>query len=446
MRVIIAGAGDVGFHLATMLAHEKQDIVLIDNDRAKLNYAAEHLDLACVFGNSTSYRVLEDAGVQKANLLISVTNSEEANLSTAIIGKQLGAKKTVARIKNEEYLFRKDKLDLKHLGVDELICPESLAAKEIKRLLKETALTDSFDFDGGKLSLIGVSIGDNEHLVNKQIKDLPHLNPELNYLNVAILRHNETIIPRGDTMFKANDHIYFIAQPNGGEQVLNLFGNGRARIRNMIILGGSKVGLHTAIKLSEKYGVKLIEKNPEKSLALAEELPKTLVIKGDGRDLAFLKSEAIGEMDAFVAVTDNSETNILSCLMAKNQGVPKTIAMVENVDYIHLSQNIGVDTLINKKLIAASFIFRYIRAGRIVSMTNIHGSDAEILEFEVDGKAKILKNILKDLDFPKSAIIGGVIRNNQGLTPMGDFRFMPNDRVVVVTKPECIHKVERYFA
>jgi trk system potassium uptake protein TrkA len=445
MRIIIAGAGEVGFHLAKLLAYEKQDIVLIDTDKDKLTQVVNSMDVAVIAGNSSYFSVLEEAKVSKASLLLAVTSSEETNLTTAIIAKQLGAKKTVARISNIEFLLKKEKTALKQLGIDELISPESLAAREIKRLLKETAITDTFDFDHGLLSLIGIIVDEGSVLHNKSLTELSHLNPDHNFITVAILRNSETIIPRGNTKFHLNDHAYFITEPNGIERVLSFTSKERRNIKNVMVLGGSKIGFHTARKLSIKYNVKMIERNKEKCFELADKLPGTLVIKADGSDVELLKSEGIADMDAFIAVTGNSESNIISCLLAKNQGVPKTIALVENIDYIHLSQNVGVDTMINKKLIAANFIFRYIRQGEVLDLTSIHGVDAEILEYEVTESSKIVEMELKDVDFPKSAIVGGVIRKGQGHTTMGGFQFKPKDRVVVLSKPECISKVESFF-
>jgi trk system potassium uptake protein TrkA len=357
----------------------------------------------------------------------------------------LGAKQTVARISNIEFLLKKEKAALKELGIDELISPESLAAREIKRLLKETAITDNFDFDHGLLSLIGINVDEESALHNKTISELSYLNPHHNFITVAILRNNETIIPRGSTKFHTNDHAYFIAEPDGIERVLSFTSKERRNIKNVMVLGGSKIGFHTARKLSIKYHVKMIEKDKEKCFELADKLPGTLMINADGNDVDLLKSEGIADMDAFIAVTGNSESNIISCLLAKNQGVPKTIALVENIYYIHLSQNVGVDTMINKKLIAANFIFRYIRQGEVLDLTSLHGVDAEILEYQVTETSKIAEKELKDVDFPKSAIVGGVIRNGVGHTTMGGFQFKPTDRVVVLSKPECIAKVERLF-
>ncbi len=445
MRIIIAGAGDLGFHLSKLLVHEEQDIILIDEAPEVLEHATGHLDVQTIKGSSTSPRILEEANVGKADLLIAVTSNQDTNITTCIIGKRLGAKKTIARVSNIEYIRQRDKLDLKRAGIDDIVSPESLAAKEIKRLLKESAMTDSFEFENGLLTLIGVSIDDESELKGQTVQETAYLNPNNSFIVVAILRNNETIIPHGEHRFELNDHAYFIAQPDGIENVMSLAGKKRFEIKNIAILGGTRVGIHTASQLSKKYKIKLIERDKEKCLKLAEQLPDTMIINGDGRDVDLLKEEGISNMDAFIAVTGNSETNIISCLSVKNLGVKKTISLVENVDYIHLSQNIGVDTLINKKLIAANFIFRHIREGEVLNLTSVHGVDAEVLEFEVKEKSKILDKELRQLDFPKTAVVGGVIRKGQGHTVRGDFTFEPKDRVVVLCRPECIHKIERYF-
>lgn len=445
MRIVIAGSGEMGFHLAKLLVAEEQDIVIIDSDPDVLDYVGSHLDVRTVRGSSTSPSVLKDAAISKADLLIAVTSNQETNFTTCILGKSLGAKKTIARISNTELLNHREELNLSNVGIDELISPPLLAAKEIKRLLKQSALTDTFDFEKGMLSLVGITVDENSELVGKTLTETAYLNPNHNFTTVAILRENKTIIPYGDNRFLKNDHAYFIAQKEGVEQVKALAGKESIEVKNIMIIGASRVGINTAKLLEKKYNIKIIESNKDKCHQLVDELRDTMIINGDGRDIDLLKEEAIERMDAFVALTGNSETNIMTCLVAKNQGVKKTIAMVENVEYIHLSQSIGVDTLINKKLIAASFIFRYIRKGEVLEMTSIHGVDAEILEFELGNDARILSKQLKDLNFPRTAIVGGVIRNEKGLVVRGDFEFKPKDKVVVLSKPECIKKVESFF-
>ncbi len=445
MKIIIAGAGEVGFHLAKLLAYEKQDIVLIDVDQEKLDYASSHFDCATVKGSSTSYSVLEEANVKEVDLFIAVTSYEETNLTSSIIAKKLGAKTTIARISNLEFFLKTDVLDLKTIGVDELISPESLAAREIKRLLAKSMVTDTFEFDEGMLTLLGITIDKNNQLKDKSLKETAYLNPDHDFVTAAILRNGKTLIPHGSSKFRELDHAYFIAQPDGVKKLLDIGKSHLTSIKDVMIMGGSKIGFHAARRLSKTYNIKIVEKNKERSYQLADELQDTLVVNGDCRDVELLKEEGIQDMDAFVAVTGNSETNIISCLLAKNLGVKKTIALVENMDYIHISQNIGVDTMINKKLIAANFISRYVRRGNIISLTGIHGTEAEIMEFVVPDGSKITKKDIKKLNFPKSAVIGGVIRDGQVQPVTGDLKIQAEDRVVVLCLPECIHKVEEYF-
>ena len=445
MRIIIAGAGDVGFHLAKLLSYENHDIVVIDLNDEKLKHLSSNLDVATIKGSSTSYAVLEEADVDKADLFISVTSFEDTNITSAIFAKHLGAKKTVARVKTDDHLHERERKQLRELGVDELISTIVLASKEIGRLLGTSGLTDVFHFEEGKLTLLGIVIDDKCDLTGKALKSIAHLNPNNEFITVAILRNGQTIIPHGDTVFEAEDHAYFIATPTGVDDVLALSGQETCKVKNVMILGGSEIGYTTALKLSKDYNVKLIEQNRDRSFELADSLPGVLVVHGDGRDKELLESEGLSKMDAFIAVTGNSETNIISCLLAKQLGVERTVSLVENVDYIHLSQNIGIDTMINRKLIAANFIFRYVREGNVLHVASIHGVEAEVLEFVVTEKSKITAKYLKHQKFPKDALIGGVTRKGKSLIPNGDFRIRTNDRVVVLCAKDMIHKVEKFF-
>jgi len=445
MKIIIAGAGDVGFHLAKMLSYEYHDIVLMDIDKDNLTYAETHLDIMVRKGNATSPINLIDAGISNCDLLIAVTASQSININIAIIGKQLGAKKTVARVSYMEYVSNNSKVDFESLGIDYMISPGELAAIEIERLIKNSAFTDTFEFDKGELSLVGLILDETALLSNKSVQQLSTIVEDLNFMPVAIQRKNETIIPRGGNYFKQGDHVYFVALPNGAKQVMNLCNKCTVDINSLMILGGSRIGYKTARNLCKKYNIKLIEKNAEKANNLADELKDVLVIQGDGTKVELLDEEVIGEMDAFIAVTGNSETNIMSCLLAKAKGVSKTIALVENMDYIHLSQTIGIDTLINKKLIAAANIFRHIRKGTIINMRNLIDMDAEILEFEVNEGTKITKSTIKNLNFPNTALIGGLVRNGKGQITLGETQILTGDHVVVFAMPEAIKKVESFF-
>ena len=447
MRIIIAGAGDVGFHLAKLLSYENHDIVVIDLDDEKLKYLSSNLDVATIKGSSTSYSVLEDADVHEADLFISVTSSETSNITACVLAKQLGAKRTVARISNPEFINHKDEVGFTKFGIDELISPESLAAAEIELLLSQSVFNDTYEFEEGALTMLGLSLSKDAKIINKSVKVAAQLLSDIHFIPIAIQRFGShlTIIPRGDTIFKEGDRVVFITSKGGDEELCKLTGKKKKEIKDIMILGGGKIGSKTAFDLSNNFNIKLVENNKERAFDLAEQLPGTLVINGDGRNVALLDEENIKDMDAFISVTGNSETNIMSCLVAKSKGVKKTIALVENMDYYELSHSIGVDTLINKKLLAANSIFRYIRRGEVVAMTKLSNMEVELLEFVVKPTSKICDKYIKEIEFPLSAIIGGVIRNEEGFIALGDFKIVSGDRVVVCCLPQSIKKIEGYF-
>lgn len=445
MNVVIAGAGEVGFHLAKMLSHESQNIKLIDIEDEKLAYAQHHIDVMTIKGNATSIETLQEANIGVSDLFIALTHSEEINIIAAALSKKLGAKRTIARVNNVEFYEKRDLVDLRDLGVDEIISPEALVAKELSRLLKDSVVTDNFYFDEGKLQLTGVVLGDASPLLDQTLAECRAKYPDKDSIVVALHRNGETIIPRGETIFRENDHVYYISTEGGKDRATYVSGRKRQKIKNVMILGGSRTAISVARILSSKYNIKLVEGDKSKCFELADKLDKVLVLNGDVRDVEFLEEEGIHNMDALIAITGNSETNIISCLVAKNHGVGKTIALVENINYIDLSMNVGIDTMVNKKIIAANFIFRHIRGGDVISLTGIHGVDAEVLEFEVKSGSRVCSKKLSELDFPKSAIIGGVIRNQKGYIAMGNFVLEEHDHVVIFSLPDCIKKVERLF-
>ncbi len=448
MKIIIAGAGEVGFHLAKLLSYESQDITLIDNNRDNLVYADTHLDIRTLKGDATSIHILKEALVKNVDLVIGVTSSEATNITVCVLAKQLGAKRTIARISNTEFLENKEEIGFDKFGIDELISPEALAAREIALLLNQSAFDDSYEFEDGALTMIGLNLSRTATFVGKTVKDAAKIFPELHFVPIAIQRFGTqyTLIPRGDTQFKEGDQVYFITVPSGVDELYKLTGKVKQTIKNVMILGGSKIGKKTAFDLCRNnFNVKLIENNREKAFDLADELPNTLVINSDGRNVELLEEENLHDMDAFIAVTGNSETNIMSCLVAKSKSVKKTIALVENMDYFQLSHSIGIDTLINKKLLAANNIFRFIRKGEVVAMTKLNNMNAELLEFIVKPKSEVCDTKIKDLDFPRSAIIGGIIRDGEGIIALGDFLIRAGDRIVVCCLPRSITKVEKLF-
>ncbi len=445
MKIIIAGAGEVGYHLARLLSNESQDIVLIDNNKRVLNRAQSELDVFVIRGNATSLSILEEAEVRDADLLIAVTSSETTNISVATIGKQLGARKTIARVHNPEFLNAGSRIDFEKLGIDVLISPEELAAKEISRLIRRSAFTDAFEFEFGKLLLLGVNLENEAPILGENVQDVGWHNGAREFITIALQRENRTLIPGKDLSFQLGDHAYFVVLPQGVERMLELAGKQSHDIKNVMIMGGGRVGTNTALKIKKRRKVKLIETDADKCFQIADEMSDVLVINDDGHNVKLLEQENIDEMDAFIAVTGNSETNIMSCLVAKSHGVKKTIALVENIDYINLSQTIGIDTLINKKLIAANNIFRYVRQGVIINIAGLHGVEGEILEFVVHKDSKITKKPIGEIEFPDDAIIGGVVRRREGMIVTGSEQLVSGDRVVVFTSSTAVREVEKFF-
>ncbi len=445
MNIIIAGDGEVGFHLAQLLTDENHDITVVDPHTDLLKLIESNTDLMTIAGDSTCISVLERAQVKRTDLLISVVHNEQINLMTCILGKKLGAKRTIARVANAEYLEPKNTDIFNSLGVDHLVCPERLAAEEISDLLKESAATETFDFSGGKLKLFLIKLDENAQVVGKTLYQIAAEFPMLDFRAVAIHRDSKTIIPKGHDEFKINDLAYVITKPGGIDSLMRLGGKKPFEINHVMIVGGGRIGRKTAVRMGDAYNIKLVEIDRNRSLELSEELRDTLIINGDARDIQLLKSEGIENMDAFVAVADNSETNILTCLHARKSGVRKTIARVENIDYIDISQNIGIDTIINKKLITASYIARFTMGSHVTSTKVLHGIDAEVFEFVVKPDSPITKKSIRKLTFPKGAIIGGIIRGEESFIAAGNFKMRAGDKVVVFSMPSAVHNVDKFF-
>lgn len=445
MKIIIAGAGAVGFHLAELLARENQDITLIDTDEEVLQHAATHLDVMTLWGNAASIHVLQNAQIEKAKLFLAVTTSETTNLLLAIMAKQMGAKKTIARVNNPEYFEKKTKENFKKIGVDVLISPQLLAAQEIHRLLKRGSFTDLFEFEDGKISIVGFTLDTTCRLVNQSIGGIDKENEEFIFKGIAILREHETIIPQSDTILRKGDHLYIALVPKHMDTAMKFVGKQLQPIKRVMIAGGSPLSFRVAQILEKEYSVSVVVKDKSLAKRFVEELDGTLVIHADPSNIDVLKEEGLEHMDSFIALTSNDETNIVTSLMAEKLGVYKTVALVDNVNYMHISQRIGVDTIINKKLIAANNIFRFVRKGKVEAIASLHGVDAEVIEFEVHKKNRLLKYPIKELHFPPNAVVAGVVRGEKSFIPTGDFQFEINDKVIVFAMPEAIRQVEELF-
>ncbi len=445
MKIIIAGAGEVGTHLAKMLSLEHNDITLVDDNEKRLTTASSVSDVVPVLGSLTSFEVLKRSGATKCDLFIAVSPDEQVNIVAATIAKGLGARKTVVRIDEDEYLKPNNKEIFINMGIDYMFYPEKVAAREVITLLGHTSTAEYVDFSGGHLTLVGFTLDPTSSLINKTLLEATKDRNNLQYRTVAISRGDKTIIPRGDEYFKKGDMIYVIANRGSQEEVLRFSGKTDVEVKNVMILGGSHIGRLIAKELQGSMNIKMIDYNAEKAEMLAETLTKTLVIHEDGRKLEVMLEEGINNMDAFIALTGRSETNILAGMLAKKMGVKKVIAEVENLNYIDLAESVGIDTIINKKLITASAMFRFTMNTDVQAIKCLNGCDAEVLEFIVKPDSPATRGMIKHINFHLGAIVGGVVRGDKAFIARGETQLKAYDRVVVFALPNAIAKVGKFF-
>ncbi len=445
MNIVIAGAGAVGTHLARLLSDERQNITLIDEDEEKLSLLSLNLDLLTVIGSATSIVSLQEAGVHKTDLFIAVTPDESRNITACMLASNLGAFKTVARISNYEYLLPKNKEFFRKVGVDALISPEILAAKEIVASVKISWIRQWWEFSDGALILIGVKIRDKAEIMDIPLSELGKEN--IPYYVVTIKRGNKTIIPRGNEKILLNDIVYFTTTHKYIPYIRKITGKEKyPDVKSVIIMGSGRIALKTAEQLPDYMKVKLIENDLEQCNLLTEQLDsKILIINGDARDLDLLEEEGIRHTDAFIALTDNSETNILACLAAKRMGVEKSVAEVENIDYIAMAESLDIGTIINKKKIAASYIYQLLLSADVSNVKSLTLADADVAEFTAKTNSIVTKHKVKDLPLPKESIIGGLVRNGKGILVTGNTLIQPGDHVVVFCLSMTIKKIEKFF-
>ena len=445
MKIIIAGAGNVGTHLAKLLSREKQDIILMDDDEEKLTALSSNFDLLTVTASPSSISGLKEVGVKEADLFIAVTPDESRNMTACMLATNLGAKKTVARIDNYEYLLPKNKEFFQKLGVDSLIYPEMLAAKEIVSSMRMSWVRQWWEFCGGALILIGTKMREKAEILNIPLYELG--GPNIPYHVVAIKRGTETIIPRGDDVIKLHDIVYFTTTRKYIPYIRKIAGKeDYADVRNVMIMGGSRIAVRTAQYVPDYMQVKIVDNDINRCNRLTELLDdKTMIINGDGRDMDLLIEEGLKNTEAFVALTGNSETNILACLAAKRMGVENTVAEVENIDYIGMAESLDIGTVINKKMIAASHIYQMMLDADVSNVKCLTFANADVAEFTVPAGAKITKHFIKDLGLPKGTTIGGMIRNGEGVLVTGDTLIQPGDHVVVFCLSMMIKKIEKFF-
>ena len=445
MKIIIAGAGAVGTHLAKLLSREKQDIILMDDNEERLSTLSSNFDLMTVTASPTSIQGLKEVGARDADLFIAVTPDESRNMTACMLATNLGAKKTVARIDNYEYLLPKNKEFFKKLGVDSLIYPEMLAAKVIVSSIRMSCVRQWWEFCGGSLILIGTKMREKAEILDIPLHQLAETDKP--YHVVAIKRCNETLIPRGDDVIKLHDIVYFTTTRKYVPYIRKIAGKeDYADVRNVMIMGGSRIAVRTAQYVPDYMQVKIIDNDLNRCNRLTELLDdKVMIINGDGRDMDLLIEEGLKNTEAFVALTENSETNILSCLAAKRMGVSKTVAEVENIDYIGMAESLDIGTVINKKMITASHIYQMMLDADVSNVKCLTFANADVAEFTVKADSKITKHQVKDLGLPKGTTIGGLIRQGEGVVVTGNTQILPGDHVVVFCLSMMIKKIEKYF-
>lgn len=445
MKIVIAGAGAVGTHLSKLLSGENQNCVLIDDDEERLGGLSEY-DVMTYNASPTSIKALKESGADKADLFVGVTPEESTNLNACILAHALGAKKTVARIDNYEYLSPENQAFFKKLGVDSLIYPEVLAAIDITNGLKLSWVRQRWDVHNGALILLGIKLRDTAEILNRPLREL--CGPDDPYHIVAIKRDDDTIIPSGMDELRTNDLVYFMTTKEYIPYIRKIVGKEHyTDVKNVIIMGGGKTAVRAALTIPDYMNVKIIEKSSKRCERLNELLEdeEAMVIHGDGRDLGLLEEEGIKHTQAFVALTGNAETNILACMTAKKLGVRKTIAMVENLDYVSMAESLDIGTIINKKTIAASHIFQMMLDADVDNLRSLMLVDADVAEFTAAEGSKVTKKPVKDLRLPFGTTIGGLVRDGVGMLVNGNSQILAGDSVMVFCHDQKLNNLEKYF-
>jgi len=446
MRVIIVGAGEVGYHLAERLSQENQDVVVIETDPDRAQRASELLDVMTVVGNGASIPVLEDAGIREARLLLAVTSQDEVNLISCLAATRLGVDYTIARISNPDYYARGSVLSRERLGIDLMINPEREAAREAFQLLQSAAATDVANFAEGRVQLIGLMVRDNAPVAGKTLAQLGEEYRDYHYVTVAIVRNGETRIPDGASTIESGDQIYMLSPTAEVASIPPLAGYEPFQLKRVMIAGGSAEGRFLA-EILEERGVEctILDHDRRRCLELAEALPKSLVLHADATDLELLEMEGVSGLDGFVAATGHDETNLLSSLLAKTVGAHKVVSLIEKFDYLPLVPRVGLDAAVSPRMSAVNAILRYVRRGRVMTVATLKGIEAEAIEFRVEEESAIAGRLIADLDFPAGAVIGTIMRDDTIIIPRGMDRILAGDEVIVFALPEALPEIEKFF-
>lgn len=444
MKIVISGAGAVGTHLAKLLSAENHDVILMDIDSKKLNFSRNNLEMITMPGSSTSLKDLTEAGIKDADLFIGVTPEESINITACMLAYKMGAKKTFARIDNYEYLLPKNKEFFENLGINSMVYPEMLAAKEIVSAIKRPWVRLWIELCGGAIIVVGVKIRSNSVLIGKRLLEFDKETKK--YHIVAIKRNNDTLIPRGNDEIMEGDLLFFTTTNEYVDEIIEKTGKTNFQVKNIMIMGGSRIAIRTCQYLPDNINIKLFEIDRDKCHQLLHKLPKNVTVYNeDARNTDFLQQEGIEHTDAFIAVTGNSESNILACLAAKRLGVRKTVSEVENMDYITMAENFNIGTIINKKLITVKNIYRFLLTDDVSTVKSLTVANADVAEIVARPNSRITKKQIKDLSLPKNITLGGLIRNGQPILINGDTQIEPHDHVVVFCLDDGLHDAEKLF-
>ena len=452
MKIVIEGAGEVGSHLANMLKSEANDVTVIDDNQQRIDALRAYTDVETVVGNPSSISVPREANVGDADLFIAVYPfaAQEINIVGALLAKRLGTRKVIARISDEDYLSSENKLLFKEMGIELLFYPERSAADEIIDFLKHNSTAETMEFARGKLQIAVYKINEDSAMLDLKLAEfIKPIDPETlkQFRIIAITREDKTIIPKLGTKFQYGDLVFVVSKRDAVGTLNALFGKSNINIGSAMIIGGNATAAMLARSLDRSgVRVKLVERDRERCIELSEKLPSSVeVVIGDGRNSDFLFEEGIQGYDAFIALTSSDESNVLSCVVAKKFGVARTVAEVENMEYIKLAEEMGVDNVINKKLLTAGRIFRLTLSGKARFVHYMTGTNAEVIEYTVVPGSAITKGPIKDIDFPENAIIGGVIRRNEAIIAVGDTVIEAYDRVAVFALPQSIREIDKFF-
>ena len=447
MKIVVVGAGEVGTHITSHLSQEGHDIILVDKDPERIRIAENDLDAFAVRGNGASLSVLESAEAGTADMIVAVTDLDEVNIVACVSGRTLGIPRRIARVKDNDYFAHRSGRSMQRVGVDMMINPDHEAALEIERLVSLPGATDVTDFGDARVRMIGLYVGENAEVSGIPLHELDRRFGPLPVTIVAIIREENTIIPDGSSVLEEHDHVFLIGESWLMPDVMALFGQNVRAVRNVMIIGAGPISRHLARYLaSQKVHVKIVERNMEKAERTADELEKAMVLHGDGTDVELLDSESVGEMDAFIAASNDEETNVMCCLLARHRGARKTIALIRRSNYVPLVHVVGIDAAVSVRLSTANAIMKFFRKGEILSFAQLKENDAEALELLAKPGTRVLKKPLRKLSIPQGAVVGSIIRGVRVIVPRGDTQVQEGDRVVVFALPTAIDAVEKIFS